>query len=193
MFRNYNPAGSKDGHGMFAQIESRCTEEQQQTAYDPDRITYAHEMTHQLNSALRNKVGQASNAFFVGSDKGWWVSLKEPKVTLSQVAELVHKEYRNEAYELYLKDQQKYWNDQPLYVLDELSAYINGSTVAIEEGLPDHGSHDRAKWFGHYAACVVLACHKYDPTYPQLKELQEFVIWQNGRINQMFSDLSQIA
>ena len=180
-FKSYNTLSSIDGRGILNQVESRCTREERNTAYEPDPVTYCHELTHQLNAHLRNDAGSGMNAFFVGQDLGRYILLPEPSITLADVAEsVVH--FRNEAYELYLVQQQQYWNEQPLNVLDEFSAYVNGSQLALEMKLDNHGSHDRCHWFCYYADCLVKTVWEKDSSYLEYPLLAEFVEWQKNRV-----------
>lgn len=122
---------------------------------DPDKITWAHETTHYLNSVLRNRSSNSSNSrryvpivspfrvgmpkvlicaaastsngFYIGGDQA--VILEEPKGTISAVADAVPAALRGDIFKLYMVDQQQYWNDQPLYMIDEAMCYLNGSFV----------------------------------------------------------------
>lgn len=139
-----------------------------------DKITWAHETTHGLNSYLRNalqKQGQARvQCLYVLNDR--CVVLTEPRgVTLAQVASAVPAEQRGRVYQLYLVQQQRDWNDTPTYVLDEWVAYSNGAAVGKELGL-DYGSElEFAQEFTNYAKVLAslvddrairefVACHE---------------------------------
>lgn len=183
----YNPAGAVDGQGILQDVTSRCDEQGRRTAYEPDRVTYCHEATHMLNSRIRKAAGgNRVNAFYVGG--GMAVVLKEPGVQLRTVAGYVSPELRNSTYKLYFIEQAQHWNNEPLYVLDEWSAYCNGSQAARELGCDPHGTHERAIWFCHFADCVVKAVREHDPDYTQLQDLTEFVEWQKARAKKLAVD-----
>lgn len=95
---------------------------------DEDEVTWAHETTHGLNARMRNKYGHP--CFYLLNDVGF--GCEKQNFTLREVANKIDPEDRGRSYQLYLIDQQRYWNDTPTYVLDELNAYTNGSIVATE-------------------------------------------------------------
>jgi hypothetical protein len=95
-----------------------------------DKITWAHEGTHGINARIRNSLGSSYNAMYVFQNLAFVA--KEPNFKLADVAKTVPTELIGDGYQLYLVNQQRYWNNQPLYVFDELSAYVNGTSVGIE-------------------------------------------------------------
>lgn len=99
-----------------------------------DKMHYAHEATHGVNAGIRNSHGPRDNAAYLLGDRAW--VMPEPSTTLSAVAGAVPRSLRGGGYNLYLQRQQRYWNDQPLYILDEWSAYRNGTLMGDEAGLP---------------------------------------------------------
>lgn len=176
---DFAPAGAQTGQGILADVVSHCDEQGKRTAYEPDKVTYCHEATHMVNSRVRNSVSGNRNAFYVGGGKV--AVFSEPRVTLRTISGYVAAEYRNEAYKLYLIDQAAHWDSQPLYVLDEWTAYCNGLQAANELRVDQHGERDRALWFCHYAACLIAAIKERDPNYAELAELSAFVDWQTQR------------
>ena len=106
---------------------------------DSDKVTWAHETMHGLNSRLRGKEGYGNkNAFYLGD--GEYVTLTEPSgVTLGAVGVEVPNDLKGMSADLYLGTQRGSWENQPLYILDELSAYTVGSKVRAELGLQDRG------------------------------------------------------
>ena len=94
-------------------------------------ISTVHECTHGINSRLRGIYKQP--CFYVLGNKMF--TFPEPKGTLKQVADSIPKRLRGSLYQFYLVDAQKYWNNQPSYVLDELSAYINALQARSELGV----------------------------------------------------------
>jgi len=103
--------------------------------WDANLITSTHESIHWVNSQLRNRYGRP--CFYLGSGK--FVCLKnEPRTTLATVARQV--EFRGGVYDLYLVRQQTPmaagmgdWNQQPSYLMDEWSAYLGASRVALRQ------------------------------------------------------------
>ena len=91
-------------------------------------ITSTHECIHWVNSQLRNRWGRP--CFYTGA--GTFVLLRsEPRTTLATVARQT--QYRGGIYSLYLVEQQQDWNQQPSYLIDEWSAYLGASRVAIRQ------------------------------------------------------------
>jgi hypothetical protein len=87
--------------------------------------TDLHENTHTLHSELRNKYGNKYNAMYRGDGSAF--ILLEPQVTLATIAVAIPQPLRGMSYNLYLVQQQRWWNQQPLYLIDELGAYLSGS------------------------------------------------------------------
>lgn len=142
-----------------------------------DRITWAHETTHGLNSYLRNalqKPGQPRiQCLYVLNNQ--CAVLTEPRgVTLSQVARAVPAEQRGRVYQLYLVQQQRDWNDTPTYVLDEWVAYTNGAVVGRELGLDNRSEVEFALEFSNYAR--VLAGLVEDPAIKEFVAYHERVV-----------------
>ena len=107
-------------------IESHIQEGHQYTS--ENLVTWAHETTHGINSILRNKYGRP--CLYLTESK--FAYLKPAKRRLREVANLVHPILRDHLYELYLVQQQRDWDDDPYYILDEWSAYCNGSLLRNE-------------------------------------------------------------
>jgi hypothetical protein len=142
---------------------------------DPDRITTVHESTHGINSLLRQRYG--CPAFYVLNNRA--VLMKEPTTTLSyaSVANMVPPSLRGEVYHLYLKQMQRWWNFQPTYVFDELTAYSNGAEARKQLGIKDRQETVRyAVEFIVYSSCVPMASHSTDT------QMKEFLKWQIERV-----------
>lgn len=177
----YQPHGCRDGQGILAEIRSRCDAQGLRNGYHRDQVTCAHESTHMVNSRIRQWFKRPRhNAMYVGG--GRCCILPEPRVTLRQVAQFVRPEYRNSTYHLYFDQQAQWWDNQPLYICDEFSAYLNGSQAAKELRCDEHGSNERCRRFAHYADCLVEAVKHYDPTYSHLPQLVQFVDYQKQRV-----------
>ncbi len=94
-----------------------------------DKLIAAHELTHVINADLGFEAD--ITGLYIGNNKA--IKFKEPKAKLSKVANKVPKCLRGDRYNLYLIDQRVYYEDYPLYVCDEWTAYRNETLVAIEE------------------------------------------------------------
>lgn len=94
-----------------------------------DKVNWAHEGTHSVNSRIRN-LNKVDNGYYLLY--GDAISLKHPKFKLKDIAKSVPKDKRCSLYKLYIVKQQRSWNNEPLYVLDELVAYTNGAVIGVE-------------------------------------------------------------
>ena len=174
-----------------------------------DRITWAHETTHGISSALRVELGGELNAFYVG--KGYAMILREPKFKKSLVNRYVPQELRGELWSTYMDNTQvnggatgaqhqgmvvEGWGDTPTYILDEYNAYIAGMECAAElksKGLSlgDDGNPGVRAWtkdldhaieFSAYAHALQKAIADFDPQYPDKERLASFLKYNNSRI-----------
>lgn len=114
--------------------------------------TSCHECSHAVSADLRNDKLVAGEAFgetlwqpdtnhkkpFTGpNENGFYLfdnkafKCKEPKVRKSHAAEYVPNTLRGFRFNTYITGQTA-WDDTPLYIFDEWSAYIAGSSCAIE-------------------------------------------------------------
>ncbi|MHC4264355.1 MAG: hypothetical protein ACYSUK_00260 [Planctomycetota bacterium] len=156
-----------------------------------DKITWTHETTHAINSIIRGLCGETGNvnAFYVGKDR--CIVLKEPKnFKLSTIAEMIPQKYRGHMYQLYLVDQQRWWNNEPLYVLDEWTSYCNGTQYAIEHnyGLDRRaGDIQNTQIMTYFASVLWKAIEKYDPDYVDMERFKIFVTWQNKRVDKLLN------
>lgn len=80
------------------------------------------------------------NACYILGDRG--LTLPEPYLKLSDIARAVPQKLRGMSYDTYLIQQQRYWQDSPLYVFDEWSAYLNGLTCGLEGNLREASFSD---------------------------------------------------
>ena len=152
------------GPGTLGDIGSRGQNPSLYAESDP--VTSAHELTHGLNSDMRQSY-PGCNCFYVLH--GYAAVLAEPGVSLNDVALAIPHEHRGRGYKDYLIDSQKDrgWvvfmgermrcvgHTEPLYVFDELSAYLNGARVAVELNLSSRfresfSSALEFAWYAHY-------------------------------------------
>lgn len=140
---------------------------------DSDDVTSAHEGTHAINAGIRNRTWEAafgislatfrpigesgrmvpvSALFQGGAIYGCYMldgeGIRLPPlngVTLEQVAASIPREDRGPRYKLYMLQQATYWNDSPLYPLDELCAYTNGMLAGRDLGREDRAEQSRER------------------------------------------------
>lgn len=111
--------------------------------------------------------------------------LREPRVRLSAVLPFVPAELRHSGARLYLVQQAAHFELQPLNVLDEWTAYVNGTQAGFEAGQPEAHSLERSLEFCAYATALVLAVEKFDAGYADREALCEFVAWQLERVSRL--------
>lgn len=145
---------------------------------DRDKITWAHETSHGIAARLRSQYG--GNAFYVLNDRA--VLLKEPNTTLREVANRVPQSLRGSSYRLYLIDQQRYWNNQPLYICDEWVAYANGAATRAELKISSRGET--------VTQMLEFAVYTYYMGMPiELdSNLKSFIIWHTNRVMIIYED-----
>jgi hypothetical protein len=140
---------------------------------DADRVTWTHEATHGVNARLRNE-HRADIGLYYLNCRGFVIPAS-PRFTLADLANEIPTEKRGRLYQLYLKDQQRWWNDSPLYVLDELTAYTYGAKAGFELGLTDRGeeSRDNAREMWKYSRVAAAMARRDD--YEHQSALDEFL------------------
>ncbi len=111
----------------------------------------------------------------------------EPKFRKSQIASFIPEILRGFRYPTYVTGQTE-WDDSPLYLFDEWSAYVNGGATGVEmveKNLYKNGWTDGVSGcleFSIYAAALCLALEKYDSEYAAANpDFLVFVKWQLKR------------
>lgn len=94
------------------------------------RYTDVHETSHFISSALR-KGRMGYNGFYILDNNA--VIVKEPPTTIGEVAEYVPSNLRGYRYKLYFVEQRRYWDEQPLYIMEEWNCYILGGICAVDD------------------------------------------------------------
>lgn len=161
-----------------------------------DRITWTHEATHGVNSLVRNTRAPAPvgyNAAYVLNGRA--AVIKEPQaVTLGNVAASVPRQLRGSTFQLYLVDQRRYWDRQPLYMLDEWAAYTNGADQLVRDlrrGVRhnDTSSLTHMCHFAVYSLCMAYAAdmHNSNRQYDD-RQLKLFIAWQWNRMMNILAD-----
>lgn len=149
-----------------------------------DAVTQGHESTHGINSVMRNmpdylfsrRIGPKTtsgfgNAFYI--EKGCTVVMPEPfRTRKDQVLAFVPKSLRFSRKDTYLVGQRAF-NDRPLNIMDEFSAYINGSRVGVDQykrGISKDTNRDTltgAVEFIPMALALGMTLSKNEPDYFQ--------------------------
>lgn len=138
-----------------------------------DYVGYPHYLAHGIHSHVRNKQGRGTNtdnaAYLPG---GWAFIAPEPtRFTFSEVMARTSTPFPSGSTAV------RYWNRQPLYVFDELSAYTCGTIGGIEAGQAQ--SNRTRTSFRFMGACLdnartVVALAR-ERGYPHTAELAGYV------------------
>lgn len=144
-----------------------------------------HEASHGVAAAVRNRHGGTGkvNAIYVGDGKA--AILPEPiPLTMAEVAAAIPPSQRGDAYRLYMVEQRRWWNQQPLYILEEHGAYLNGTLWHRQRSAKDAAySLARATELGRYVrvlARLARGVRGYDAL-----PLEEFIEYQEARLRAM--------
>ncbi len=97
-----------------------------------------HELTHDVNSIVRNMYGgrvAVQGMWDSPAGKAIVVKSPPPGITLNDVANSIPKNERGATtFNLYMISQQQWEKPYPLYPLDELAAYTNGTEYYLSQG-----------------------------------------------------------
>jgi hypothetical protein len=158
------------------------------TYWFDDPITAGHETTHGIQAHLRNYETPASigwNAFYVLGDKAAFVA--EPAMRKSDIAPFIPLPLHGDRYATYITGQTE-WDDTPLYIFDEWTAYTNGAEVGVGQvaaGLYTGEWTDAVMGpleFSVYAIATAMAVQAKDPTYfASNLQFRRFTAWNIAR------------
>jgi hypothetical protein len=113
------------------------------------RPTNVHETVHGINSYIRNRLnsyGGIVNGFYYG--KGYAVIIKEPNIKIKDI--YIPLSLRSYKYDPYFNKQAAYWNDRPLYIIDEWICYVYGGQCALE----DHRNQRTQVYSDYVSSCL---------------------------------------
>jgi len=161
-----------------------------------DPVTWVHEATHGVNSLVRLSLpGDAHNAAYCLGGRA--AVMREPRpVTVRDSARYVPVALRGKStYSMYMS-QQRAWNNDPLYILDEWSAYTNGAAQYLQDvraGRQSNSVSDLTYMahFAIYSLCTAIAVEQaqrrgvlqYDDT-----QMKAYIQWQWNRMMNLFAD-----
>lgn len=140
---------------------------------DPDCVTWAHELTHGVNSDLRNSTPPGDAFFYVYNSKAFRV-LVPRNATMVQVK--LRLPYTGTAFQTYFSTLAlAHWNDDITYFMDEWCAYLNGCMCGLEQHVMGRTveSFDSANQLGLYS---ILATKHLNQ-----KDINDFIKFQMDR------------
>lgn len=181
--------------GTFLQdLEQHLPEKYQKRYQHKENInTWSHETTHGINAHLRI-VYQGNNGLYVGNNLA--IILKEPPITLELVSRYIPDNLKNFRFKTYLLQQQRFFNDTPVYLYDEWVSYTNAAITSLEiaQFEKDSNKTDCANGmieFNVYAAAVLVAVKELKVNYNS-KNLARFYLWNYNRTKKIFSNTREI-
>jgi hypothetical protein len=182
-FRTYpeQRAVKDQGYGMLINDLECHAKRGHPMRNEKDPGNWVHELIHQVNSDIRCKTRENDNAFYLLNNQ--YVIFEEPKVTLKQIAKMVHKSKRTDTYKGYLVEQQRYWNNEPLYIVDEATAFATSLLYHAMDGSKDEARYQKTLEFVYFNKVLLAAIKHYDPDYAQLEELEAYLKWHEDRVN----------
>ena len=145
--------------------------------YHEDPVTWVHEGTHYINSQITREKGK--QGLYLMDGRG--VILVSPDLTLAEIAAHIPEKDRRTIYQTYLIDQRKWWNEEPLYLLNEWVAYGNGT--ACRKSLNKTGK-DRLDTVRFFLEMEIYVNHMVDLAekdngYAHIDSLKAFVRWHS--------------
>lgn len=143
--------------------------------YSDDKGTYAHESLHGVAASIRNSSminrSRKMNAFYLLQNR--FVQVAEPRVQKSKVGSFVPPSLREYNYTLYVTGNPA-WDNEPLYIYDEWSAYIYGIFSVLEllkrglyRSMSDANIAFAQLEMAVYGIALMMAVEKYDSAYFQ--------------------------
>lgn len=144
-----------------------------------------HYASHGLSAMLRNGHGRSTSthqACYVPGGRAW-IGRHPRGVTLADLARTVNPS--TPGYQTYLIQSQRYWNNQPLFILDELTAYSNSLMVMIERG--EHRSDPSAAQSDlNYAKTMLVWSHQLvalaEARGNDMTSLRSFLSWMGSYV-----------
>jgi hypothetical protein len=139
---------------------------------DPDEVTFGHESSHGVSARIRNE-HRTANGFYCLNNRAYVCD--SPAFTLKQLADRIPESIRRQVFKLYLIDQQRHWNETPLYVCEEMVCYTLGCRVGLERELAKRtlDSLDRAMELYEY--CRVAQAMMRETNYLQQDDFDSFL------------------
>ena len=150
------------------------------------RPTNVHETAHGIHATYRNefrkKFSKRINAFYML--QGNIAVIEEPDFLIRNVQKHIPQSLRGYRYKLYFVDQLRDWDDRPLYVFDEWTAYICGGESAVSDLekkniKADSDAVSGCLEFSIYAVAVYLTAKERDPEYLASKPQMKSVLYYN--------------
>lgn len=129
---------------------------------------------------MKMMVTGAQAGFYLLQDKA--IMFENPAGTISQAAAIVPRTMRYGRYNLYMVQQARSWNAEPLYIFDEWIAYRNGAACLIYDAT--HGGTREGNTdfifgpleFCTYGICIMKSAAAQGPISDELKEFTNWLL-----------------
>jgi hypothetical protein len=163
MLINYPPLRQHDG-SVYEDVAAHCS----RPSRGDGRYTDTHETSHFVSSEIRNKHAGKNNAFYILEDRAYVVD--HPPITIRDIGGYVPRGLRGMRYDLYFVQQLRHWNEEPLYIAEELNCYTMGGSCALDDRQAGR-SLDRtdavagALEFAVYTAALVMCVEQEAQSY----------------------------
>lgn len=201
MFEEYLPTHqAEEGDSVYADAINHC-KNYHSYLVPGSQTSSVHEITHGINADLRNQrlvikrlpspidkvdhtlwiadepVTSRRNAFYLLKNRA--IRIDEPNCRKSDASEFIPQTFRGYRYGLYVAGQRE-WDDTPLYLYDEWSAYANGAMNVIDASSRNEYRDGNTDYiaapveFIAYGLGVCMAAHK---TNSLSETLRDFTLW----------------
>lgn len=183
---NYPPVRAKGRYRTPARVDTEChLPAGHHYAVGSEEATSVHEETHGINSDIRNMYAGGTRtwkAFYVFKDRACVVT--EPRFSLRDVTQFVPTLLRGQMYQDYMLRAANggVWMNEPLYMYDEWTAYVNALRASIELGDWNTSDLRFSLEFGFLALAVLGGIHTHQKSYPYLAQIEKFTLWNWRRM-----------
>ncbi len=145
-----------------------------------DLVSWVHELNH--GASFQSCTPEVKHGIYLLDGRA--IVLTNPKVTITQVAASIPRRDRGPIFSHYMVTQRKGWDSQPLYLLDEWTAYIHGAIAHDQLGMGDERSETYAfaLEMERYCRALVREVEARDPGYKELDKLRVFIEWNADRL-----------
>lgn len=155
-----------------------------------DFITWTHEAWHGVTAMVGPPGGYG---IYCGEGKAV-IFRSHPKVTIGEVAATIPKADRGPIFPLYLVEQRRYWDKNPLYLADEFNSYVVGAIARDQLGWTRRQETERhAAEMGRYCRAMVKLAKQTDPEWPEVRKLERLLDWQDARLAEVMGDGPKLA
>ena len=143
-----------------------------------DLVTWTHEGSHGVSVRLPRV--QGSHAVYLLN--GLSVYLRHPNVTIGQVAATIPAKDRGRIFNLYMVEQRRDWDREPIYLVEEWVCYVHGTFARRQLGLVQRQETERhAAEMERYCRAMLALAARLDPDYPDAAKLAAFIEWNAAR------------